>query len=75
MSHRLATGGTLLDRGRSLRFELDGVARDGLAGDTLASAALAGGIVGWAPSLYRAPAARTADRRPRRADRVRPGRA
>ena len=54
MSRRLPNGGTLLDRGRSLRFELDGVTREGLTGDTLASAALAAGIVTWAPSLYRA---------------------
>src|SRR5664279_2146762 len=41
--HRLPAGG-IVDRGRPLRFEYDGVAYEGYAGDTLASAMLANGI-------------------------------
>ena len=41
--HRLPAGG-IVDRGRPLRFEYDGVAYEGYAGDTLASALLANGI-------------------------------
>jgi sarcosine oxidase, subunit alpha len=42
-SHRLPDGG-IIDRTRPLRFEYDGVAYQGYAGDTLASALLANGI-------------------------------
>jgi heterotetrameric sarcosine oxidase alpha subunit len=42
-SHRLTDGG-IIDRARPLRFEYDGVAYQGYAGDTLASALLANGI-------------------------------
>src|SRR5258705_7714268 len=42
-SHRLPDGG-IVDRNRTLRFEYDGVALQGYAGDTLASALLANGI-------------------------------
>ncbi|HMR31241.1 MAG TPA: 2Fe-2S iron-sulfur cluster-binding protein [Geminicoccaceae bacterium] len=41
--YRLPAGGSLLDRSRHLRFTFDGRGHDGLAGDTLASALLAGG--------------------------------
>ncbi len=40
---RLPTGG-IIDRSRPLRFELDGTAYEGYAGDTLASALLANGV-------------------------------
>ena len=43
MSTRLATGGRLLDRGRSFAFTFDGKRMRGHAGDTLASALLANG--------------------------------
>ncbi|MET0136708.1 MAG: 2Fe-2S iron-sulfur cluster-binding protein, partial [Kibdelosporangium sp.] len=49
---RLARGGEI-DRGRPLSFTLDGVRYQGFAGDTLASAMLANGIIQVAPSLYR----------------------
>ncbi|NDP42077.1 MAG: hypothetical protein GZ089_05050, partial [Aromatoleum sp.] len=42
-SHRLPEGG-IVDRTRPLHFEYDGVAYQGYAGDTLASALLANGI-------------------------------
>jgi len=42
MSTRLATGGRLLDRGRALEFTFNGKRLKGCAGDTLASALLAG---------------------------------
>jgi sarcosine oxidase subunit alpha len=42
-SHRLPDGG-IVDRTRPLRFEYDGVACQGYAGDTLAAALLANGI-------------------------------
>src|SRR5260221_11440141 len=42
-SHRLPDGG-IVDRNRTLRFEYDGVAYQGYARDTLASALLANGI-------------------------------
>ena len=42
-AHRLPDGG-IVDRTRPLRFEYDGVAYQGYAGDTLASALLANGI-------------------------------
>ncbi|MGR3485983.1 MAG: sarcosine oxidase subunit alpha family protein [Paracoccaceae bacterium] len=45
MSHRLSTGGRLIDRARPVRFTFDGRAMTGLAGDTLASALLASGQV------------------------------
>jgi len=48
---RLPTGGRI-DRATTLRFTLDGVERTGFAGDTLASAMLAGGVLAVAPSLY-----------------------
>lgn len=40
---RLARGGALLDRGRTLRFRFDGAALSGHPGDSLASALLAAG--------------------------------
>src|SRR6266480_1404182 len=40
---RLPTGG-IIDRSRPLRFEFDGIAYEGYAGDTLASALLANGV-------------------------------
>src|SRR6266478_1822513 len=40
---RLPTGG-IIDRSRPLRFELDGTAYEGYAGDTLASALIANGV-------------------------------
>ncbi|PQO21892.1 sarcosine oxidase subunit alpha family protein [Rhodobacteraceae bacterium WD3A24] len=43
MSTRLATGGRLIDRSARRRFTFDGRAHEGYAGDTLASALLAGG--------------------------------
>src|SRR6476469_5703 len=49
---RLPTGG-LVDRGRPLRYTLDGVGRTGFAGDTLASAMLADGVRTVGPSQYR----------------------
>ena len=42
-AHRLPNGG-IVDRTRILRFEYDGVAYQGYAGDTLASALLANGV-------------------------------
>ena len=42
-SHRLPTGGTSIDRSRTVRFLHDGRALSGFAGDTLASAMLANG--------------------------------
>ncbi|GAB3913771.1 hypothetical protein GCM10029964_123860 [Kibdelosporangium lantanae] len=48
---RLPTGG-VIDRTQPLSFTLDGVPYTGLAGDTLASAMLANGVVQVAPSLY-----------------------
>jgi sarcosine oxidase subunit alpha len=41
---RLASGGRV-DRGRPLRFTFDGLAHEGLQGDTLASALLANGVI------------------------------
>ncbi|SFE80765.1 sarcosine oxidase subunit alpha family protein [Roseivivax sediminis] len=43
MSHRLATGGRLIDRSTSVRFTFNGTYLRGHAGDTLASALLANG--------------------------------
>ncbi|SPJ22470.1 sarcosine oxidase subunit alpha family protein [Palleronia abyssalis] len=45
MSHRLPTGGRRLTRSRRLNFTFDGKAREGVQGDTLASALMAGGQV------------------------------
>ena len=42
--HRLATGGSV-DRAQALRFEFDGSGYAGIAGDTLASALLANGVL------------------------------
>ncbi|HLB40128.1 MAG TPA: 2Fe-2S iron-sulfur cluster-binding protein, partial [Actinomycetota bacterium] len=41
--HRLATGGTWIDRSQPIRFTFDGRPIDGFAGDTVASALLAAG--------------------------------
>jgi sarcosine oxidase subunit alpha len=49
---RLAQGGRI-DRSVPLRFTLDGVELTGFAGDTLASAMIANGILRVAPSQYR----------------------
>uniref|UniRef100_UPI0035AE2195 sarcosine oxidase subunit alpha family protein n=1 Tax=Paenirhodobacter enshiensis TaxID=1105367 RepID=UPI0035AE2195 len=45
MSTRLATGGRLIDRSKSLTFTFDGKPMRGFQGDTLAAALLAGGQV------------------------------
>jgi sarcosine oxidase, subunit alpha len=45
MSHRLPTGGRLIDRSRRLDFTFDGKALSGVQGDTLASALMANGRV------------------------------
>ncbi|MDQ8703980.1 sarcosine oxidase subunit alpha family protein [Streptomyces sp. LHD-70] len=50
--HRLPTGGRI-DRASVLRFSVDGRELTGHAGDTVASAMLANGVVNVAPSLYR----------------------
>ena len=42
-AHRTASGGRV-ERTKRLRFTFDGVAYEGLAGDTLASALLANGV-------------------------------
>lgn len=52
MTDRIPEGGRI-DRSAVLRFTLDGVEMTGFAGDTLASAMLANGIIRVAPSLYR----------------------
>lgn len=49
---RLPHGGTA-DRGTPVRFSVDGREMTGRAGDTVASAMLANGVVTVAPSLYR----------------------
>jgi sarcosine oxidase subunit alpha len=49
---RLEHGGEI-DRTRTLAFTLDGVEYTGFAGDTLASAMIANGVLRVAPSLYR----------------------
>ncbi|BCG84183.1 sarcosine oxidase subunit alpha [Mesorhizobium sp. 113-3-9] len=41
---RLATGGSAIDRSRPIRFSFDGATVDGFAGDTIASALLAGDV-------------------------------
>ncbi len=46
MSRRLPAGGAWIDRTRPVAFRFDGTEHAGLAGDTLASALLANGIVG-----------------------------
>lgn len=51
-AHRLESGG-VVDRAATRRFTLDGQALEGLAGDTVASAALANGIVRVGDSIYR----------------------
>lgn len=51
-AHRLGSGG-LVDRGAPRIFTIDGKPYDGLAGDTVASAALANGIVRVGDSIYR----------------------
>ncbi|MCB1361294.1 MAG: (2Fe-2S)-binding protein, partial [Rhodobacteraceae bacterium] len=43
MSHRLATGGRLIDRSRTMEFSFNGKALSGFAGDTLAAALLGAG--------------------------------
>ena len=42
--NRLSTGGTRIDRTRTVRFSFDGKSYNGLEGDTLASALLANGV-------------------------------
>ncbi|MCW2768335.1 MAG: ferredoxin [Nocardioides sp.] len=51
-SHRLPAGGRI-DRGRELRFTVDGVEHVGHPGDTIASAMLANGRIQVGPSIYR----------------------
>jgi sarcosine oxidase subunit alpha len=51
-AHRLGSGG-IVDRGASRSFTIDGQSYDGLAGDTIASAALANGMVRVGDSIYR----------------------
>ena len=43
MPHRLNTGGRLIDRSKPVSYEFNGKRMSGYAGDTLASALLAGG--------------------------------
>jgi sarcosine oxidase, subunit alpha len=45
-STRLEDVGSLIDRGQPLSFTFDGVGYEGFAGDTLASALLANGVIG-----------------------------
>ena len=52
MSERLGSGG-VVDRAESRSFTIDGQSYVGLAGDTIASAALANGIVRVGDSIYR----------------------
>ena len=49
---RLASGGSRIDRARSMAFEFDGRSLTGLQGDTLASALLANGVDVVARSIY-----------------------
>ena len=49
---RLPTGGTHIDRSTAVRFEFDGRALTGFAGDTIASALLANGIDVVGRSIY-----------------------
>ncbi|EGD41433.1 sarcosine oxidase, alpha subunit, partial [Nocardioidaceae bacterium Broad-1] len=51
-SHRLADGGRI-DRSTRLTFSVDGQEYAGHAGDTLASALIANGVLECGPSLYR----------------------
>ncbi|WP_446665993.1 2Fe-2S iron-sulfur cluster-binding protein [Flexivirga sp. B27] len=51
-AHRLGSGG-VVDRAVTRRFTIDGRSLEGLAGDTVASAALANGIVRVGNSIYR----------------------
>ena len=51
-SSRLLTGGTGIDRNRSLAFTFDDVPMTGYAGDTLASALLANGVPIVGRSIY-----------------------
>lgn len=51
-SHRLADGGRI-DRSTRLAFSVDGQEYAGHAGDTLASALIANGVLECGPSLYR----------------------
>jgi sarcosine oxidase subunit alpha len=46
VSRRLESGGTWIDRSRSIRFSFDGAEYEGFEGDTLASALLANGLGG-----------------------------
>ncbi len=46
MSYRLPTGGRLIDRTKPISFVFDGTEYEGFAGDTVASALLANGVVG-----------------------------
>src|SRR5437667_3464400 len=46
MSHRLPSGGRLIDRTKPMSFIFDGTEYEGFAGDTVASALLANGVVG-----------------------------
>lgn len=46
MSYRLPTGGRLIDRTKPISFLFDGTQYEGFAGDTVASALLANGVVG-----------------------------
>jgi sarcosine oxidase, subunit alpha len=46
LSHRLPTGGRLIDRTKPMSFVFDGTEYEGFAGDTVASALLANGVVG-----------------------------
>ena len=49
---RLASGGSRIDRGATVRFTFDGREMGGLRGDTLASALLADGVRGAWRSIY-----------------------
>lgn len=51
-SRRQETGG-VIRRGETLRFTVDGVEYEGLAGDTVAAAVLANGVVRVGDSIYR----------------------
>ncbi|GGB25556.1 sarcosine oxidase subunit alpha [Flexivirga endophytica] len=50
--HRLASGG-IVDRGTSRTFTIDGRSFEGVAGDTVTSAALANGVLQVGDSIYR----------------------
>ena len=54
MSGRVTVGGTWLDRSRPVEFTFDGRELTGFAGDTVASALLANGVVGGFRSPLRA---------------------